>query len=73
MAHDDVLSLDASSMSEEDTTDGEQAQTEVTSTSGTEWHFTPSDTHLLVRLVKTSQKMGYAGIRGTWKDYLKVC
>lgn len=67
-----MLSLSASSMSGEEGSDAEQAGTEVTSTSGATWHFTPADTDLLVRLVKLSQKMGYAGVRGTWKEYLKV-
>lgn len=70
---DDVLSLDASSMSEEDTDDVEQADADATNSSSTEWHFTPADAKLLVRLVKMCQKMGYGGLRGTWKDYLKVC
>jgi hypothetical protein len=68
---DDVLSLEASSMSEEESDDTQQGNA-VTSSGSAEWHFTPSDANLLVRLVKMCQKMGYGGLRGTWKDYLKV-
>jgi hypothetical protein len=68
---DDVLSLEASSMSEEESDDTEHGNA-VTSSGGAEWHFTPADASLLVRLVKMCQKMGYGGLRGTWKDYLKV-
>ena len=68
---DDVLSLEASSMSEEESDDADQANA-VTSSGGAEWHFTPADAPLLVRLVKMCQKVGYGGLRGTWKDYLKV-
>jgi hypothetical protein len=71
-AEDDVLSLDASSVSEEDEDEVEQADVAFTSSSAAEWHFTPADANLLVRLVKMCQKMGYGGVRGTWKDYLKV-
>ena len=68
---DDVLSLEASSMSEEESDDTEQGNA-VTSSGSVEWHFTPADAPLLVRLVKMCQKVGYGGLRGTWKDYLKV-
>ena len=69
---DDVLSLSASSMSElNGDGSGEEVLQSVAVSRG--WNFSPSDTELLVRLVKLSQKMGYIGAGGgTWKEYLKV-
>lgn len=68
----DVLSFDASSMSEEASSSSDEAEAEVASDTASDWKFSPADTDLLVRLVKLCQKMGYSGGSGTWKEHVKV-
>ncbi len=67
----DVLSLDASSMSGL-ADDGDDDQTAQEASSSGRFDFTADDADVLVRIVKLAQKHGMAVRHGTWKEYLLV-